>query len=69
MEHGRLLKVLLGLCSVALPGCSQTAGQETLSGGDGHEFSGRDRRYLQRLGGERGRLEELGVDFQSTLHQ
>jgi hypothetical protein len=59
MEHSRLLKVLFSLCSIALSGCSQTAGQETLSGGDSHELSGSDRRYLfGERGGERGRLVE-----------
>jgi porin len=60
----RPLKFLLWLCSIALPVCSQTAGQETLSGGDSHELSRPDIRYLfGDWGGERGRLEDLGVDF------
>jgi porin len=63
-ESGRLLKVLFSLFSVALPLCSQTDGQEMLSGGDSHELSRPDRRYLfGDWGGERSRLEELGVDF------
>jgi porin len=60
----RPLKFLLWLCSIALPVCSQTAGQETLSGGDSHELSRPDIRYLfGDWGGGRSRLEELGVDF------
>jgi porin len=63
-EKGRLLKVLCALCSIALPVYSQIAGQETLSGGDSHELSRPDRGYLfGDWGGERRRLEELGVDF------
>jgi carbohydrate-selective porin OprB len=63
-ESARLLKVLFSLCGIALPVCCQTAGQETLSGGDSHELSRADTRYLfGDWGGERGRLEELGVDF------
>ena len=60
----RPLKFLFWLCSIALPVCSQTAGQETLSGGDSHELSRSDTHYLfGDWGGERSRLEELGVDF------
>jgi porin len=60
----RLLKVSLWLCSIALPAYSQSGGQETLSGGDSHEVSGPDRGFLfGDWGGERGRLQELGVDF------
>lgn len=60
----RPLKFLFWLCSIALSVCSQTAGQETLSGGDSHELSRSDTHYLfGDWGGERSRLEELGVDF------
>jgi porin len=60
-------KVFLLWCSlwaIALPIYSQTADPETLSGGDSHELSRPDRRYLFRdWRGERRRLEEKGVDF------
>jgi porin len=64
VERGRLLTILLWLCGIALPAWSQTAGEETLSGGDGHELGRPDTRHLLGdWGGERSRLEELGVAF------
>jgi hypothetical protein len=45
-ESRRLLKVLFWLCGIALPVCSQTDGQEPFSGGDSHEISRPDSRYL-----------------------
>jgi porin len=60
----RVLQVVFSLCGIALPVSSQTAGQETLSGGDSHELSRPGSRHLfGDWGGERSRLEELGVDF------
>jgi hypothetical protein len=49
-DSRRLAEVLFWLCSIALPAYSQTAGQETLSGGDGHEPSRPDTRYLSVTG-------------------
>jgi carbohydrate-selective porin OprB len=47
-----------------LPVYSQTAGQETLSGGDSHELAGPDTRYLfGDWDGARSRLKELGLEF------
>src|SRR5580693_2603232 len=52
------------LSMVAAPLYSQAPSEENLSGADRHELSLPDRRYLfGDWGGERGRLEELGVDF------
>jgi carbohydrate-selective porin OprB len=62
----------LGGCSKFFSGCAashclpipRTPGRKTPSGGDSHEISRPDTRYLfGDWGGERSRLEELGVVF------